>query len=358
MKVLRRIGKHAVRVDCNSAYGLELDKTLVQSANQSNRSINFTRKQLLQSLASEDEYYPISIHWELLDKCNLACPFCYIVGHSNSRVVRFRDIEQQLSEIVDAGLLFCTLTGGEATIHPDFVEIYGYLRSRGVLVDLFTNGLMLSREIIDALESQKPMTVEVSIYSLDDNVLAEKYGAKAKHPAKAVLNNVLQLKRAGINVSCKTISTTLTEPEIQEISEWCTRHEVHHESSGKIIGAYDGQSLSQFAITTEQPRDSDHVKKIPVEYSALACGTRNYGAAINSAFALYPCPSIRHPEAYFDLRTLGVSEALRKMKAYIRGHQDLKIVASDSTQVLGRPCLANAKPIRNNNGRIIYLMAV
>lgn len=357
MQVVRKIGKHSIKVDCNSGYGLELDRTLLEDSPQTLASGRLTRKQLLQKLSSGDEYYPIAVHWELLDKCNLACPFCYIVGHSNNRVVRFNSIRHHLSDLIDAGLLFCTLTGGEATIHPDFVEIYRYLKNNGVLVDLFTNGLMLSDEIVNVLQLQKPMSVEVSIYTLDDEVLRREFGAKIDHPAQAVLNNILRLKAVGINVSCKTLSTTLTANQLGQISDWCLRHKIDHESSNKIVGTHDGKSMNHFSMPMSPPASNSNAHNL-TEHVALACGTRNYGGALDSSFALYPCPSIRHRDAYFDVRTLGLAEALRKMKTYIRDHQDLKIVSNGSAPITARQCLATAKPVKSSSGRTIFLTAV
>lgn len=48
------------------------------------------------------------------------------------------------------------------------------------------------------------------------------------------------------------------------------------------------------------------------------CGTKNYGCAITPAFEMFPCSSIRHTDCYFDLRALGVNEAIRRMKAFMR----------------------------------------
>lgn len=356
MHVVRRIGKHTIRVDCSSAFGLELDKNLLLDRFGSLPTLQLSRKQLLQKLSSGDEYYPISLHWELLDKCNLACPFCYIVGHSSNRVVRFEAIRQHLKDLIDAGLLFCTLTGGEATLHPDFTAIYTYLKSNGVFVELFTNGLLLPDEVFLALQRQKPLGVEVSIYSLDDAVLKQVYKAATEQPAQSVLNNILRLKQVGINVSCKTLATRLTADEVASIAEWCKQNDVRHERSTKIIGAHDGQSLARFSV--EAPRTiTGNEATISSGHVALSCGTKNYGCALDSSFSLYPCPSIRHRDAYFDVTRLGMPDALTRMKDYIRGHQDLEIFTKGNTFQSSRPCLATAIPVRSKSGRVIFLTA-
>lgn len=79
-------------------------------------------------LISGCSYTPMLLTWELLDRCNFYCPFCYIVGHSHNEQVRFENIKSKIQELIDLGLLYCTLTGGEILLHKDFKEIYSFLK--------------------------------------------------------------------------------------------------------------------------------------------------------------------------------------------------------------------------------------
>lgn len=64
------------------------------------------------NILSGSTYTPLLLTWELLDKCSFKCPFCYIVGHSNNKITRFKNSKKHIAELIDLGLLYCTLTGG------------------------------------------------------------------------------------------------------------------------------------------------------------------------------------------------------------------------------------------------------
>jgi MoaA/NifB/PqqE/SkfB family radical SAM enzyme len=345
MQIIRQIGRHELLIDTSEAYGISLSaESLGPDADS---APVFSKKQLLQVLSSGDEYYPLSMHWEVLDKCNLRCPFCYIVGHSWQRLLRFEEMRPHLDELVERGLLFCTLTGGEVTIHPDFCEIYTFLRRRGVLVEVFTNGLKLSDEILRAFDSYPPYAVEISIYTLNNDRLRTSFGAQGRHSAETVLANVENLVARGVSVTCKTFINTMTSHEADAIEAWCTSRGVSHYSSSDVTSAYDGADLAEFRDQgVSRPmrflRDGERNVCFP-------CGTRNYGCAMTPALQLFPCSSIRTPDCYFDIPALGVAEALTRMKAFIRRFQDVEIQSTGA----GKLCMASSMPIRDNEGGLI-----
>ena len=296
-----------------------------------------------------DQYRPLSLVWEMLDSCNLACPFCYIVGHSNHKIARFGEIEQHLTDLIDAGLLFCTLTGGEATIHPDFATIYEFLKSRGVVVEVFSNGHAIEDDIIALFARLPPADIEISIYTLDDQRFREIYGFRAGGGATRVLRNVLKMRDAGLNVTCKTFLNVVTAEDIESVIGWCASNSIDHYSSSEITRAYDGTDLEAYAI---EPTGNASAPSTHHTATCLPCGTKNYGSAINAAFQIYPCPSIRLADCTYDLRTMGVPVALAAMKAFMRQFQDTEIRRSGGSKCAS--CIAGAIPVRNDVGEIMH----
>ena len=350
MQVIRTIGKHEIAVETGEAMGIALSYDLaVQMGLSAGGEVN--RKQLLSALSSGDDYFPLTCRWELLDKCNFACPFCYIVGHSSHKVVRFSEISSELDELIASGLLFCTLTGGEVMLHPDFSEIYEFLKSRGVIVEVFTNGLAIDEDVVDLFRRLPPSSVEVSVYSLDDDKLRDVYAVKDKAPATHVLENVLKLRCSGIRVVCKTFLNTITEPDFEAIVSWCDANDIEHYSSSDITQAYDGESLEKFESSVRAASASERRSTSAV---CLPCKTKNYGSAINSAFQIFPCPSIRLSDCTFDIRAHGLPSALRKMQGFMRSFQDTKILGAATDSKKCASCMAFAKPVRGASGEISH----
>ena len=130
MEVIRKIGRHEVLVESSEPCGIYLEESAIAHG-RGNDAVVLGKREILGILANGDDYLPLTLRWELLDRCNFACPFCYIAGHSFEKIVRFSEMKSHLAELIAEGLLFCTLTGGEVTIHPDFGAIYQFLRSMG-----------------------------------------------------------------------------------------------------------------------------------------------------------------------------------------------------------------------------------
>ncbi|HTS18007.1 MAG TPA: radical SAM protein [Verrucomicrobiae bacterium] len=348
MEIIRRIGKFDVLIESDEPCGIYFEESALPPGSGKD-GVVLGKSEMLGILASGDDYLPLTLHWELLDRCNFACPFCYIVGHSFKKVIRFADIRSHLTELIREGLLFCTLTGGEVTIHPDFKDIYRFLKDRGVIVEVFTNGYAIDNGLVELFHSHPPLAVEVSLYSLDDERLREIYGVHDRQAASKVLENVLEMNRAGVNVICKTFHNTITDSDIEDIAFWCKQHEIQHYSSSSLTQAYDGADLRCYAVD----RDPVQVKESG-DAVCLPCKTRNYGSAIDASFSIFPCPSIRLADCTFDLRQLGVAESLRRMKEFMRRFQDAVIQGGECGSSGCASCMAHAKPVRDEAGELLH----
>lgn len=163
---------------------------------------------------------------ELTDMCNFNCPFCYInesgmIHHSQPRFDE--GFKNELDYLIEHGLIYCILSGGECLIHPDFVKIYTHLKMNGVLVTVFTNGYLLNDELISLFEKNKPFKMEISVYGIDDESYQITTNTK-NISSNRVFSNILKLQNAGIHVICKTPITTLTEGCYEQIKDWCLQH--------------------------------------------------------------------------------------------------------------------------------------
>lgn len=92
-------------------------------------------------------------------RCNIKCAHCFVhnplIRHSPEFLDRKMDL-QKFKEIVDDAAELRTdriiLQGdGEPMLHPDFLEMIAYVRTRGIKPLFFTNGSLLTREIAEKL---------------------------------------------------------------------------------------------------------------------------------------------------------------------------------------------------------------
>lgn len=264
---------------------------------------------------SNTEYIPLSILWELTNNCNFNCPFCYINTDEAKRFPYIRGNEWKviIDALIKKGMLFCCLSGGECLLHPEFSEIYKYLKQNGVLVTIFTNGSLLNRDILDLFKEYKPYKVEISIYGSSDKVFKRTTNCAKQWQAKMILDVAEQLKENDINVKCKSPITTLNSEDIIEIQKWCRTHEIDYYVSEEILPSNEGVSRDNFVIKSDKTK---RVKKHTNEVhqfgykKAWDCSAGKYAGVIGCDLNFYPCLSAVGIKRFTYPLELGIEKAI------------------------------------------------
>ena len=90
---------------------------------------------------------------ELTNKCNLGCKWCYDNSHGeDSREISFEEVKECIRNLKELGTEILNLTGREATIRDDLLEIIKYAKELGLKVILTTNGFSLLKKYKEALQ--------------------------------------------------------------------------------------------------------------------------------------------------------------------------------------------------------------
>ncbi|MGD8793010.1 MAG: radical SAM protein, partial [Anaerolineae bacterium] len=112
---------------------------------------------------------------ELTHRCNLGCIHCYNRKKAGDRAARDAEMSYDtICRIVDQaaemGCFSLYLTGGEPLLRRDFLDIYGYVISKGILTVLFTNATLITPRIADHLAEYPPLFVDISLYGRTKDV--------------------------------------------------------------------------------------------------------------------------------------------------------------------------------------------
>ncbi len=168
---------------------------------------------------------PLQGSWELTYRCNLACTHCWVNLPADDRAARqreltFEEICRITDEVVEAGALWMLLTGGEVFMRPDFFDIYRYMKRRGLLLTIFTNGTLITPGVADLLAEYPPNRVEVSLYG----ITPETYEAVTQVPAlERCLRGIRLLRERGIKLKLKSVVTTANFDEFLAIAGYVRR---------------------------------------------------------------------------------------------------------------------------------------
>lgn len=162
---------------------------------------------------------PISGTFELTSRCNFNCKMCYVHEQKNKEDLRARElsVDQWLDiaeEAKSQGLLFLLLTGGEAMIRDDFLELYQKLSVMGFRVSINTNGSLLSEEVMECFRKCPPGRVNVSLYGASEDTYEELCEVRAMGRVKKAIH---ELRQAGISVRTTMMLTTYNCRDMEEV---------------------------------------------------------------------------------------------------------------------------------------------
>ncbi|MBI5873376.1 MAG: radical SAM protein [Candidatus Omnitrophica bacterium] len=144
---------------------------------------------------------------ELTYRCNLNCQHCFCnlsPGNEKGKdELSLKEIKRLIDEMVGIGCLWLLLTGGEPLLRKDFLDIYDYAISRGVLLEIFTNAALITDEIAKKFAQEPPLGIEISVYGASAQVydsVSRVHGSFDK-----AMKGIGRLKKHGVGFGLKTV---------------------------------------------------------------------------------------------------------------------------------------------------------
>jgi radical SAM protein with 4Fe4S-binding SPASM domain len=111
------------------------------------RGLGHEHSPLWEKPASRFLSAPLEVHFSVTNACSLRCGHCYMdSGERDAGEMTSADFRKAIDLLAGMGVFHIALGGGEALERPDFFELASYVRSRGIVPNLTTNGLLLTEE--------------------------------------------------------------------------------------------------------------------------------------------------------------------------------------------------------------------
>ena len=227
---------------------------------------------------------------EIADRCNENCLHCYQVQGQKGEMTT-EEIFGLLDDLAQMGVLFLTVSGGEATLRSDLLEIIAHARKHRFVVDLFTNGLRMTRELASALADLHVRTVEISLYSSRPDI--HDWITRVPGSFDKTVAGVRHLREFGVNVKLKSPLFGVTLPERRELEALAAELGANFTWDATLRAREDGDRTPESLQPAREQLDEFLEEVYPV-HGAL--GRRDPGRAVCGA-----CEGI-HVEANGDLR--------------------------------------------------------
>ncbi len=166
---------------------------------------------------------PITGTIEVTRRCPLTCAHCYNnlpMGDQQARKQEMTYDEhcQLVDELTRAGCLWLLYTGGEIFARPDFLDIYTYAKQQGLLITLFTNGILITPEIADHLARWRPFAIEITLYGYTKATYERLTGRPGTY--ERCLRGIHLLRERGLPLKLKTVAVTMNQHEIWDMKQF------------------------------------------------------------------------------------------------------------------------------------------
>lgn len=158
--------------------------------------------------------YPFAVGWCITNKCNLHCKHCNMnSGKPDENELSLDECKKIIDELVQNKVQKIMFSGGEPLSRTDFFEISNYAFSKGIVISMTTNSLLLTDDII----KNELYKFEIIRVSLDGNNEEEhEFIRNKKGSYKKTIDNIKKMIHHGINVG---IVTCISKRNIDSFEE-------------------------------------------------------------------------------------------------------------------------------------------
>jgi radical SAM protein with 4Fe4S-binding SPASM domain len=155
--------------DLDFTYAIDNPKTLIDDYSQQLKE--YVPENTQSFFLEEVQHRPLisSLQFELSSRCNERCIHCYIPNDKKNHGFDMptQKVKSVLDEFAEMGGIHVTLSGGEAFLHKDIIEIARYCREKDLQISILSNVISLTDEQIEDLKPLNISIIQVSLYSMD-----------------------------------------------------------------------------------------------------------------------------------------------------------------------------------------------
>jgi MoaA/NifB/PqqE/SkfB family radical SAM enzyme len=140
--------------------------------------------------------HPVNAHLIPVRRCNLSCTYCNEFDDF-SKPVPTDEMLRRVDLLAALGTTIITISGGEPLLHPDLDAIIRWVRRRGLLAGLITNGYLLVPERIERLNRAGLDHLQISI----DNVMPDEVSKKSLKVLDQKLQMLAEYAEFHVNIN-------------------------------------------------------------------------------------------------------------------------------------------------------------
>ncbi len=244
-----------------------------------------------------------SIHIEIANACNERCVHCYIPHKYKENVIDSKLFYRIIEEGRKLNIIHVTLSGGEPLIHKDIIEFLRKCRETDLSVNVLSNLVLLSDEIISEMTRNPLLSVQTSIYSMNPVVhdgITGLNGSLVK-----TIEGVKKLLNVGIPIQISCPVMKQNKDDFADVIKWGYENNIEVAIEPVIFASYDHScenlnnrlSLEEIGNAIEDELKegyADIMINVAKEKEALnsddpICSICRFSFCISATGEVYPC---------------------------------------------------------------------
>lgn len=253
---------------------------------------------------AEANRFLYSCHLDLTYRCNQKCLHCYnpnaqerLNGETAiTEELTFSELVQLLDQLVELGVFRIILSGGEASLHPDFWGIIQAARKRGFCVELYSNGINFTDEVAKQLKELGIHKVSLSLYSHEPALHEEITGIPGSWDRTVQAFKLLEMHDIQSAFKCIPMKTTVSGYFATKQLGRSLADSVSMDMS--LSAGYRGNlapldlqptEAQMTEIFLEEIELGDLKKKVTLDLASSPCGAGKKSLCVAPNGNIYPC---------------------------------------------------------------------
>jgi len=196
---------------------------------------------------------PVLAALSITRACNLRCVHCYAEGgEPQENELSTAEMQDVLRQLLEMEVLNVDFLGGEPFMRDDFPELFKMVSANGTLVNVTTNGTMITEEWLDTVD-QRISLLRIAIDSADPDTHDRFRGCPGAW--RKTTQAVRAAVQRGINVTIVTTFHRRNVDELETLVELALDLGVRGYANTLLLPSGRGSALNDDVFAPEEARD-------------------------------------------------------------------------------------------------------
>ena len=208
--------------------------------NRQTFELNIPQLQASQTIYEETfgtKYSLSRVHVDISSRCNERCVHCYIPEKNKCTIMPENVFDRILSQCRSMNVLNITISGGEPLLNPNLKRFLLECSRYNFSVNLLSNLTLLSEELIDLIAANPLISIQTSLYSMDESV--HDSITRKKGSFKQTLHSIKELHARNIPIQINCPVMKQNKSDYKGVLEFAKSLNIEADYDYSLYGSYD-----------------------------------------------------------------------------------------------------------------------